>query len=89
VQGGHSVEHVGPARRDEEDQRDAQLTGLVGRFGQPHAVGVRDGAASQGAERPRNDDVAPTDPPDFRRDGTDDALADDGRLLHLGHQDRM
>ena len=66
-----------------------ELTGLVGRFGQPHTVRVRDGAASQGAERPGNDDVAPADPPDLRRDGADDALADGGRLLHLGHRDRM
>ncbi len=36
-----------------------------------------------------NDDVAPTDPPDLRRDGTDDPLADGGRLFQLGHRDRM
>ena len=89
VQGGHAVEHVGPARRDEEDQRDAELTGLVGRFGQPHTVGVGDGAAPQGTERPGNDRIAPADPPDLRRDGADDALADGGRLLYSGHQDRM
>ena len=89
VQGGHAVEHVGPARGHEEDEWDPQLAGLVGRLGQPHPVGVGDGAAPHGAERPRNDDVAPADPSDLRRDGTDDPLADGGRLFQSGHRDRM
>ena len=89
VQGGHAVEHVGPARRHEEDEGDAEVAGLVGRLGQPHAVGVGDGAAPHGAERAGDDDVAPADPPDLRRDGADDPLADVGRLFHSGHRDRM
>ena len=33
-------------------------------------------------ERPGDDHVAPADPPDHRRDGADDPLADVGRLFH-------
>ena len=89
VQGGHAVEHVGAARRHEEDEGDPELPGLVGRLGQPHTVGVGDGAPPHGAERPRHDDVAPADPADLRRDGADDPLADGGRLFQSGHRDRM
>jgi hypothetical protein len=64
--------HSTPRRR----RRDAQVTGLVGRLGQPHAVGIGDGPPPHGAERSANDDVATTDAADLRRDGADDALPD-------------
>ena len=87
VQGGHPVEDVGAARRHEEDEGDPELAGLVGGLGQPDPVRMGDGPAAHGAERPRNDRIAPADPPDHRRDGADDPLADVGRLLHAGHPD--
>ena len=65
--------------------------GLVGGLGEPHPVGVGDGAAPHGAERPGDDGVAPADPPHHRRDGADDPLADVVVLLHADrrHRGRM
>ena len=89
MQGSHTVEDIGSARCDEEHEGDPEVAGLVGGFGQAHAVRVGDGAAAHGAERAGDDGVAPADPPDMRRDRTDDSLTDDGCLFDLGHQNRM
>ncbi len=61
-----------------------RCTGLVGRLGQAHAVRMGDGATAHGPEGAGDDHIAAADPPDLRRDGADDPLADVGRLLHAG-----
>ena len=91
VQRGHAVEDVGPARGDEEDEGDPEVASLVCRLGEPHSVGMGDGATAHGAERPGDDCVATADTPDHRRHGTDHALADVGRFQagHGRHRRRM
>ncbi len=76
VQGRDAVEHVRSARCDEEDEREPQLPRLVRRLGQPHTVGVGDGATAHRSEGADDDHVATADAADDRGDRTDDALAD-------------
>jgi len=40
-------------------------------------------------QRARHDDIAPADAAHLGRDGTDDPLADGGRLFQSGHRERM
>ena len=87
-----AVEDVGTTRGHEEDQGDPELARLVGRLGEPDPVGMGDGAPPHCAQRPRDDCVVAADPPDHRRDGADDPLADVGRIVHAArgrHWGRM